>query len=1010
MVAKVGGSKYWSNRKGCWASIMNFNFSRGKRTQLQLVATFPSGALALLACLSSAVLAGDAPTLAADAGMYRQWIAAMKMDRRGPFDQIRWFCNDGAVLLPTPGACVAHDGGNQHGQWSAHTKALREAGFKIANFYADLAIDELLASDPTFSPLAQMLVEQFLIRADDGWIVRQARFYRGAYQEEGERKGARKLLLRLLGDADWTANRWLFVRNAVSSLPHGPETGSVREVRQLSATLSARDAAFMPVRNQIHGRLRASDAETVRTYAARLTSGQADYLRLAGLIDALYAQDAGDTLQALLAKLPGTSPLASALKPELVAWLAPLNVEPLTRTPYVARALAALRDGAIVTDSASLRLEILDASVLLESEYFTLLAALKPALAGWSRHQRIDFARSNLDALYGTGLLSVRQRDALRAEIADFLASPRTPQDYKRTADYLALVPHWATQAHRLYFGQAIDQLTTIEPKATLFIQDALRGSPLFYYSALMDTLVRDANQARGVRNELFGENVGGGLRGLNPGLTRGVLHIVSNETASSTFDRHGIYVLPETVSDLPPVSGIVTAGEGNPLSHVQLLARNLGIPNVAIEERLLTKLHPYDGQEIVLAVSPGGSVRLAALDAQTSALFDAAPVTNTQPVITVDLAKLDLSRREFINLADLRAGDSGRVVGPKAAKLGELKYHYPQAVAEGIAIPFGAFRAVLEQPLPGGTGTIFDWMKAEYARLAALPSESAERRTETAAFRSHLEQLITTIDPGTEFRATLSAKMREVFGADGSFGVFVRSDTNVEDLAGFTGAGLNLTLPNVVGFAEIFKAIAQVWASPFSDRSFAWRQSLMTTPEHVYPAVLLLKSVDNDKSGVLVTHDIDTGRADWLSVALNEGVGGAVDGQSAESVRIRMRDGAIRLLAQASAPLRRQIAATGGVTLLPASGRDAVLQPAEAALLVNLARELPQKFPPIVDAQGGAAPADIEFGFLNGELRLFQIRPFLDNAQARGAGYLVAMDAVSASPPLTKIDLEQVP
>ncbi len=981
---------------------MNFYFLRRKQT-------CPLSALALLMFFGSALEAGDAPISDPTTTLYRQWIDAMKTDRRGPFDQIRWFCDDGAVLLPTPGACESHTGGNQHGQWSAHTKQLRKAGFMVASFYADLEIDNLLASDPTFSPLAQMLVEQFLIRADDGWILRQARFYRGAYQEEGERKGARKLLLRLLSDPDWITSRWLFLRNAVSALPHGPETGSVREVRQLSATLSARDPGFLPLRNQIHGRLRASDASAVRAYAEQLRTGQADYLRLASLIDALYAQDSTQTLQAVLAKIPAGSPLAGALKPALATAQAPSQVDPAARASSLARALAALREGALATEAPVLRLQILDASLRLETDYFTLLETLRPALAGWTRHQRIDFVRGSLDALYGTGLVSARQRDALRAEIVGFLASPHTPEDYKRTTDYLALVPHWATQAHRLSFGQAIDRLSAIEPLASLFIQDALRGSALFFYSALMDSLVRDANQACGVRNELFGENVGGGLRGLNPGLTRGVLHLVNSATASSTFDRHGIYVLPETVSDLPPVSGIVTAGEGNPLSHVQLLARNLGIPNVAIEERLLTTLRPYEGQEIVLAVSPGGSVRLAALDAQTAALFEAAPAANTQPVITVDVAKLDLNRRELINLADLRASDSGRVVGPKAAKLGELKFHYPQAVAEGVAIPFGVFRAMLDQPLPGGTGSIFDWMKTEYARLAALP-EGAERRTETAAFRSHLEQLITTIDPGGEFRANLSARMRDVFGADGSFGVFVRSDTNVEDLAGFTGAGLNLTLPNVVGFAEIFKAISQVWASPFSERSFAWRQSLMTTPEHVYPAVLLLRSVDNDKSGVLVTHDIDSGRADWLSVALNEGVGGAVDGQSAESVRIRMSDGAIRLLAQASAPLRRQIAATGGVKLLPASGRDAVLQPAEAALLVNLARELPQKFPAIVDAQGVAAPADIEFGFRNGELRLFQIRPFLDNAKARSASYLVAMDAVSGSSAPTQIDLEQVP
>ena len=60
---------------------------------------------------------------------------------------------------------------------------------------------------------------------------------------------------------------------------------------------------------------------------------------------------------------------------------------------------------------------------------------------------------------------------------------------------------------------------------------------------------------------------------------------------AVGSFRADGIYLLPETVSDLPPVAGILTAGAGNPLSHVQLLARNLGIPNVAVDPALLPEL-----------------------------------------------------------------------------------------------------------------------------------------------------------------------------------------------------------------------------------------------------------------------------------------------------------------------------------------------------------------------------------------------------------------------------------
>ena len=240
--------------------------------------------------------------------------------------------------------------------------------------------------------------------------------------------------------------------------------------------------------------------------------------------------------------------------------------------------------------------------------------------------------------------------------------------------------------------------------------------------------------------------------------------------------------------------------------------------------------------------------------------------------------------------------------------------------------------------------------------------------------------------------------------------GVFVRSDTNVEDLPGFTGAGLNLTMPNVIGFDTLLKAINQVWASPFTRRAFAWRQSHMEQPQYVYPSILLLRSVSNDKSGVLVTEDIDTGNRDIISIAVNEGVGGAVDGQSAESLRVNMSDASVLVLATATAPLRRQPSSKGGLDKLPVSGSETLLQPKEIAQMIEFAKELPQKFPSIVDDAGNPAPADVEFGFLDGELHLFQLRPFLQNHSVQGTAYLVNMDKALHGTADVKVNMTGVP
>lgn len=954
------------------------------------------------------ILASGAPQADATAE-YRAWIEAMKADARGPFDQIRWYCKDGTILPPGPYACAPHGGGIQHGQPAPRTMALRAAGYAIANILADLDPDPLLADLHGRDALAQILIERFLIRSDDGWILRRARYYRGAFQEEDERRGARTLLLRMLDDRPLVQQRLAFVRTAARLLPHGVETASAHEIRDLAATLAARDPGFSDLRNKIHTSLAPSDADAVAHYAGRVADDalRQDYARLAAAITALYETDLPATLAALAALAKDDPPLAAAVaaaERTLAADRGPRN-----RFRLTADLLAAIRERLPLIPGDRRRLGLVDASLALEAEHFAAGAALAPTLPTRSRRARLALLATSLSAQFGAGLISARERDALNRDLARLTAADPTVDDYHRTLDDLALPPAWATQILKRDFGRAMGKLAEIEPKAELFLQEELRGSPLVFFVALIDGLVRDADRLAGVRSQLFGADVGAGLRALNPGLARGVLRLAHGPDPAQ-LRPDGIYLLPETAADLPPVRGILTAGEGNPLSHVQLLARNLGIPNVGVDAGMIDRLKPHEGERVILAVSRGGVIRLFADDGADARLVDdAARETAEPPRIHAERDKLVLDRREFIDLAALRAHDSGRLVGPKAAKLGELKHTFPEAVADGVAIPFGCFRQLLEQPMAGENGTVFVWMQRNYRALAAM-GDGASRTAASEAFRARLEQWVRHADPGPRFRAALAATLAAKFGADGSYGVFVRSDTNVEDLPGFTGAGLNRTVPNVVGFTHIMAALSEVWASPFSARAFAWRQASMDDPEDIYPAVLLLRSVDNEKSGVMVTQDIDTGSPDWLSIAVNEGIGGAVDGQAAESLRVRKRDGAVRLLAQATAPQRRQLDPAGGIRALPASGEDEILKPAEIARLVALARAIPARLPPIVDASGAPAPADIEFGFVGGELRLFQIRPFLENAKTRHLAFLNTLDAGLAAKAAKPVPLDAVP
>ena len=940
----------------------------------------------------------------------------MKDQPRGPFSRIRWFCHDGTVLPPKAYACSPHGGGVQHGQWNAQTVELRDQGYLVANLLAGIQPEVALADADFENAYGQRLVERFLIAIDDGWILRKALFYRGAIQEEDERAGGRALLQEMLSREDWAGVHFLATRSGVKLLPHGEDSASAGRVRRQSASLSEDDPPFMPVRIKIHGAPDASDAARVREYLAGVTDPglQRRYTELAQEIDRIYQAAPLDQQLAEMAAMTWVpARLQAQFKSSGAAWAAAGAPK---RMVLSATLLAASRDYLGATNAAAKRLELLDFSLRLEAEHFRAATAVREQLPSMTRAEILQVLAAAGDAAYGVGLLNKRLQKALRDEISGLRGAAVDVATYaavdvatyQQALSYLNRVPGWGLQAMRRYFYSPMVKLAEVEPLALLFVQDQLRGSPLMFYSQSLNLLARDAGRLAGIRHKVFGQDVGAGFTALNPGLARGVLQAKPALEHTESLREDGIYVLPETIAELPPVAGILTAGEGNPLSHVQLLARNLGIPNVTVSPALQKTLREYDGDTVVLAVSPGGLVEISEDDPGWDAIFaenDSGRGVSIKP----DLDKLDLSLTRVVSIDGLSADDSGRTVGPKAAKLAELRKHYPEAVSRGVAIPFGVFKAVaLDQAYPGG-GTLFTWMQGEYRRLEALPAGSDQERQEAERFRAQLYQRILDTQLDDAFKADLKQALIREFGSE-QVGLFVRSDTNVEDLAGFTGAGLNLTLPNVVDFDELLDSITRVWASPFTARAFSWRQSHMSAPEHVYTSILLLESVGSDKSGVLVTADIDSGATDTLSVAVNEGLGGAVDGQAAESLRIPMDGGPVRVLATATAPWKRDLSAAGGIIRVPASGSDAVLSADDIDQLKAFARSLPVRFPPITDDDGTPAPADVEFGFLDGHLRLFQLRPFLDSASVGRNSYLQQMDTRSGSDLTRRVDMSQRP
>jgi hypothetical protein len=935
----------------------------------------------------------------------------MAANPHGPYSRLRWFCDDGTVFPPQPYACAEHGGGKQHGEYSPEREELASLGLHVGTIFAAMTWDEAWAGRRQ-ERLRELPLEKYLTDVEDGWVLRGARNYRGRIQVEDEEAAGQALLEKLLGQRDWVAGNFLAAREAVRAIPHGGASEDrTREIRRIAKDIADQDRTFEPLRVKIHNEPGPEDIATVNAWlvAARARP------------DASALVSTGESLVAAMEKIYGeggrTSRLAAAVSRyakdvELSALLQrPAGENAAARTLRLMRLLRALRERIESASGGRAAVAFADTSVDVETDAVMAAAdAARSTIATRSDLMRLAVALT--DGAYGEGYLSARERDALEQPALSLAnASDADARAYLTTARSLEGAAGWALGTIRHAFAEPLTLYGAVDPKAERFPDDLLRSSVMLVLGDVAGRLARDAERQSGVHHSIFGRELTG-IAGLNSGIAVGKLHVISDADAAAGVKvaKDEIVVLQSTTSELDPVAGILTASAGNALSHVQMLARNLGIPNATVPPLALADISRHAGEQVVHAVGTGGSVILVTLDSLDPALRDelTGEKAKAAAAVKLDAPVPDLSVVRPLRLAELDASLSGKVVGPKAANVGELARHFPDRVAPAVAVPFGIYA----MHAASGPGSPKSRLDAAFVRYRAGEIDDAALAQAVETMRQEVEKL--TILP--EIREQIRAAMLQELGP-GSYGVFVRSDTNVEDLPQFTGAGLNATIPNVVGFDAQMAAIPKVWASPFTARAMAWRMRALKRPEEVYPSVLLMKSVPNAKSGVLATADVATG-GQGITVSMAWGVGGAVDGEVAETLVLRP-DGTDTLVSEAKAPYQRYLAASGGVDWLPAAAGQ-VLTPDERLQLRGIAADLTRELKPALGDNGVALPWDSEMGFADGRLMLLQVRPVKSkgptladrviNVVAPASGPAVARVPMGASPSMSASSSELLP
>lgn len=936
----------------------------------------------------------------------RGFVQAFKQDRRGPFKGIHWFCPDGSVLPPKE-RCP-QPGGIQHALHKDVVQTLAtEHHLFLGQILAGTPLADFQDVEHNYSRLKQYQVEKFLHAAADGWIMRRARYYRGAYQAEDEAAWSERFLHHLLAQDAVIRSHFFLARQITKDLPRDGTDDRATQIRALAKTIADSLPRFTDIRVKIHGSPDETDLDRVvrfrRQYRQRMPPTIATKMdQLAQDLALAYTGATIESLSAYLEPFPEETPVGRPLARLLTIPDTSRNGATHDATDgssfkreatLLAELLWTIRSHMLSEKAPKRRLLLMDLLNNAETVLFRHIEEWRPR----TPHALVQKTRVLAEALTGCGFFEIWEWQELESTLESHATA-----DSVSVETFLDLVAtinrsvEWGTRMIRAVYGREVDRFTGFERLAHGFFDDRVRSSILLAYGRVANELSRLSDQRSGLSVTLFDVLKRGQVRGLNPGFARGVLRVVRGSVGAMEFSQDKIYALQSPPSDLKPVAGILTVSEGNAVSHVQLLARNLGIPNAAISVQTLRELSKYDGKTVFFAVSHRGSVIMkldSAMSAQERALV--ADGKRTAERVAVPTDRLDLKQTDILSLSELRAKDSGSVCGPKAANLGQLSAMFPGKVVPGLVIPFGIFRQHMEQMVPGTRNSYWQFLQQTFRKAEIERKNGAPEREVRAHIVGRLEKLRNAIHhigflPG--FVDTLRARFRHEFEVEmGALAIFIRSDTNMEDLSEFTGAGLNLTTFNIRDEQTILQSIRQVWASPFTERSFRWRQRYLLNPENVYPSLLLLPSVNVDKSGVMITSGVVTSSPDDILVAMNWCGGGAVEGQAAETYLLKA-SGEDLLLFPAREPWCNYLPEEGGVAKKPVQFDLPILSQTERQQLRAFAREVRRVLPgtPGIETDG---PFDIELGFRGEEIYLFQVRPFVENKLARSSAYLNALD-----------------
>ena len=439
----------------------------------------------------------------------------------------------------------------------------------------------------------------------------------------------------------------------------------------------------------------------------------------------------------------------------------------------------------------------------------------------------------------------------------------------------------------------------------------------------------------------------------LNTGKAVGRIHIIEKLDDTVEIGDNEILILRELPPNLPPVRGIIVAKPSTPLSHVNILAKGWGIPNVYIKDadKLFKELDTF-----VVELN----ANLSDYDIKRADL-DVIKEKFLSPDETV--APSDLTVTKLALLRQMRKKDS-IVYGAKSANLGEMiNARVPTLVVpNGFTVPFHWYDRFMRE-------NKFNDRIDEFLDDLDFVHNPRVRRQKLEAFRAAIQ----TGEFDEKLKAEIIAKWKISLRGQA---VFVRSSSNAEDLPNFSGAGLYSSVANVKTEEEIIRAVKKVWASLWNFDAYEARVRNYVNQREVYMSALIQVGVNMQSGGVLITKDpFDPENENAVYVAAvwghNEGI--TANKFVPEQVLFNPKSNAVQILTLSQ---QESVLKFGEGGDLVETNEEA---PPRRVLTDRNVRELVRVAGQIKRIFGGKKEQDIEWGMMNGRLYILQARPYLE-------------------------------